>query len=87
MSFLGRVNYYGGWYDYDSGFARLYTTVTVGAQNAFNTYPDESARDVRRREVQRVHAMGLQRRLLLRATRVRMGQLVSMWSAKKKIAY
>ena len=72
MSFLGRVNYYGGWYDYDSGFARLYTpsggidngffggkpvvdleltidagasaTVTVGAQNAFNTYPDESAR-------------------------------------------
>ena len=72
MSFLGRVNYYGGWYDYDSGFARLYTpsggidngffggkpvvdleltidagasaTVTVGAQNAFNTYPHESAR-------------------------------------------
>ena len=72
MSFLGRVNYYGGWYDYDSGFAKLYTpsggidngffggkpvvdleltidagasaTVTVGAQNAFNTYPDESAR-------------------------------------------
>ncbi len=72
ISFLGRVNYYGGWYDYDSGFAKLYTpsggidngffggkpvvdleltidagggaTVTVGAQNAFNTYPDESAR-------------------------------------------
>ena len=72
MSFLGRVNYYGGWYDYDSGFARLYTpsggidngffggkpvvdleltidagagvTVKVGAQNTFNTYPDESAR-------------------------------------------
>ena len=37
----------------------------------------ECARDVRRREVQRVHAMGLQRRLLLRATRVRMGQLVN----------
>ena len=53
-------------------------TVTVGAQNAFNTYPGrECARDVGRREVQRVHAVGLQRRLLLRATRVRMGQLVN----------
>ena len=35
----------------------------------------ECARDVRRREVQRVHAVGLQRRLLLRAGRLRLGQL------------
>ncbi len=72
VSFLGRVNYFGGWYDYDSGFAASYlpsggieqgffdgrpivdleasfavgggATLAVGAQNAFNTYPDESAR-------------------------------------------
>ena len=72
MSLLGRVNYFGGWYDYDSGFAQVYlpsggieqgffggkpivdleasvalgggTTLALGAQNAFNTYPDESAR-------------------------------------------
>ena len=71
-SFLGRVNYFGAWYDYDSGFARIYdpsggidngffggrpvvdfeltidagggATVSAGAQNAFDTYPDESAR-------------------------------------------
>ena len=72
VSILGRVNWFGGWYDFDSGFAQLYvpsggieqgffdgrpivdleasivlgggTTLAVGAQNAFNTYPDESAR-------------------------------------------
>ncbi len=72
VSVLGRVNYFGGWYDFDSGFAQSYlpsggidqgffdgrpivdleasialgggTTLAVGAQNAFNTYPDESAR-------------------------------------------
>ena len=72
VSILGRVNYFGGWYDYDSGFAQVFvpaggidqgffdgrpvvdleasialgggTTLAVGAQNAFNTYPDESAR-------------------------------------------
>ncbi len=72
VSILGRVNYFGGWYDFDSGFAQLYvpsggieqgffdgrpivdleasiplgggTTLALGAQNAFNTYPDESAR-------------------------------------------
>ena len=94
MSLLARVNYFGGWYDYDSGFAQIYlpsggieqgffagqpivdleasiglgggTTLAVGGQNAFNTFPDESARAVRRREIQRVHAVGLQRRLLLR---------------------
>ena len=71
-SLLGRVNYFGGWYDYDSGFARVFdptggidngffagrpvvdleltidagggTTVAIGGQNAFDTYPDESAR-------------------------------------------
>ena len=71
-SFLGRVSYYGAWYDYDSGFALVYdptggidngffagrpvvdleltidagggATVAIGAQNAFDTYPDESAR-------------------------------------------
>ena len=72
VSILGRVNWFGGWYDFDSGFAQLYlpsggieqgffdgrpivdlevsipllrdTTLAIGAQNAFNTYPDESAR-------------------------------------------
>ena len=72
VSVLGRVNWFGGWYDFDSGFAQLYVpsggieqgffdgrpildleasidlgggaTLAVGAQNAFNTYPDESAR-------------------------------------------
>ena len=72
MSFLGRVNYFGGWYDYDSGFAQVFlpsggieqgffdgrpivdlelsialggdTTLAVGGQNAFNSYPQESAR-------------------------------------------
>ena len=103
-SFLGRVSYYGAWYDYDSGFAMIYdptggidngffagrpvvdleltidagggATVAIGAQNAFDTYPDERARALsRRREVQRVHALGLQRRLLLRAARVRLGRV------------
>ena len=72
VSLLGRLNYFGGWYDFDSGFARTYlpsagiaqgffegrpildleasialgggTTLAIGAQNALNTYPDESAR-------------------------------------------
>ncbi|MCE2541090.1 MAG: TonB-dependent receptor [Acidobacteria bacterium] len=72
VSVLGRVNWFGGWYDFDSGFAQLYApsggieqgffdgrpildleasialgggvTLAVGAQNALNTYPDESAR-------------------------------------------
>ena len=72
VSLLARVNYFGGWYDYDSGFAQIYlpsggieqgffagqpivdleasiglgggTTLAVGSQNAFNTFPDESAR-------------------------------------------
>ena len=72
VSLLARVNYFGGWYDYDSGFAQIYlpsggidqgffagqsivdleasmglgggTTLAVGGQNAFNTFPDESVR-------------------------------------------
>ena len=72
MSFLGRVSYFGGWYDYDSGFAQVFVpsggieqgffdgrpivdlelsialggdaTLAVGGQNAFSTYPQESAR-------------------------------------------
>ena len=72
VSVLGRLNYFGGWYDFDSGFAQSYlpsagiaqgffdgrpildveasialgggTTLAIGAQNALNTYPDESAR-------------------------------------------
>ena len=72
MSFLGRVNYFGGWYDYDSGFAQAFlpssgidqgffdgrpiidlelsivlgggTTLAVGGQNAFSTYPQVTAR-------------------------------------------
>ena len=72
VSILGRVNWFGGWYDYDSGFAQVFvpsggieqgffdgrpivdfeasialgggTTLAIGAQNVFNTYPDESAR-------------------------------------------
>ena len=69
---LGRVNYYGGWYDWDSGFGQVFipsagigqgffdgrpivdveasidlydgTTLAIGVQNLFDTYPDESAR-------------------------------------------
>ena len=102
VSVLGRVNYFGGWYDFDSGFAQSYlpsdgidqgffdgrpiidveasialgggASLAIGAQNAFNSYPG----DVRRREVQRVHAVGLQRRLLLRAGRLRVGQLTAL---------
>ena len=72
VSILGRLNYFGGWYDFDSGFAQIYlpsggitqgffdgrpildleasialgggSTLAIGAQNALNTYPDESAR-------------------------------------------
>ena len=72
VQWLGRVSYYGGWYDWDSGFQQIYipsggieqgffagrpvvdvegsldlydgTTLAVGAQNLFNTYPQESAR-------------------------------------------
>ena len=72
VSVLGRVNYHGSWYDYDSGFAQTYlpsggidqgffsgrpivdleaniplgraTTLAVGGQNVFGTYPAESAR-------------------------------------------
>ncbi len=72
VNFLGRVNYFGGWYDYDSGFAQGFlpsggieqgffdgqpivdvefgialgggTTLAVGGQNTFNTYPQVTAR-------------------------------------------
>ena len=72
VQLLGRVSYYGGWYDWDSGFRQVFipsggidqgffegrpvvdveasidlydgTTLAVGAQNLFNTYPQESAR-------------------------------------------
>ncbi len=33
-SLLGRVNYFGGWYDYDSGFARIFDP-TGGIENGF----------------------------------------------------
>ena len=33
-SLLGRVNYFGGWYDYDSGFARIFDP-TGGIDNGF----------------------------------------------------
>ena len=72
VQWLGRVSYFGGWYDWDSGFNQVFlprggieqgffegrpvvdvegsidlydgTTLAVGAQNLFNTYPQESAR-------------------------------------------
>ena len=72
VQLLGRVNYYGGWYDWDSGFGQVFvpsagidqgffegrpivdveasldlyagTTLAFGAQNLFDTYPQESAR-------------------------------------------
>ncbi len=72
VQLLGRVNYYGGWYDWDSGFGQIFipasgfgqgffdgrpivdvegsidlydgTTLAIGAQNLFDTYPHESAR-------------------------------------------
>ena len=34
VSLLGRVNYFGGWYDYDSGFARVFDP-TGGIENGF----------------------------------------------------
>ena len=70
-SLLGRLSYFGGWYDYDSGFGTVFdpsgglaqgffagrpivdlelsvdvgqgTTLSVGAQNVFDTYSQESA--------------------------------------------
>ena len=70
-SLLGRLSYYGGWYDYDSGHGTVFdpsgglpqgffagrpivdleltidvgegTTLSVGAQNVFDTYSQESA--------------------------------------------
>ena len=72
VSVVGRLNYFGGWYDYDSGFAESFlpsggidqgffdgrpivdleasialgagANLTIGGQNVFNAYPDESAR-------------------------------------------
>ena len=72
VQLLGRLSYYGGWYDYDSGFGGVFipsggieqgffdgrpiidveasialredTTLVVGAQNVWNTYPQVSAR-------------------------------------------
>ena len=72
VQLLGRVSYYGGWYDWDSGFNQVFlplggieqgffdgrptvdvevsldlydgTTLAFGAQNLFDTYPQESAR-------------------------------------------
>ena len=69
---IGRLSYFGSWYDYDSGFATVFaptggidngffegrpildleasmdltagTSIAVGAQNALDTYPGESAR-------------------------------------------
>ena len=72
VQLLGRVSYFGGWYDWDSGFNQVFlprggieqgffdgrpivdveasidlydgTTLAFGAQNLFDTYPQESAR-------------------------------------------
>ncbi len=72
VQLLGRVSYFGGWYDSDSGFSQVFlpqggieqgffdgrpivdvegsidlydgTTLAIGAQNLFDTYPQESAR-------------------------------------------
>ena len=72
VQLLGRVSYFGGWYDWDSGFNQVFlpqggieqgffdgrpivdvegsidlydgTTLAIGAQNLFDTYPQESAR-------------------------------------------
>ena len=69
---IGRLSYFDGWYDYDSGFGAVFlpaggihngffdgrpildleasveltagTSIAVGAQNALDTYPSESAR-------------------------------------------
>ena len=71
VQLLGRLSYYGGWYDYDSGFGEVFipsggidqgffdgrpiidmeasialredTTLVVGAQNVWDTYPQVSA--------------------------------------------
>ena len=106
VSMLGRLNYFGGWYDYDSGFAQVYlpsggieqgffdgkpivdlegsialgggATLAVGGQNVFNTSPDESARAMSVGEKYSEYTpVGLQRGLLLRAGRLRLGQLTA----------
>ena len=103
-SLLGRVSYYAGWYDYDSGRRRIFvpaggleegffngrpivdlelsillalgTTLTVGgAERPRYLLAGVRHRGCGRRAVQRVHAVGLQRRLLLRAHRLRLGRL------------
>ena len=39
MSILGRVNYFGGWYDFDSGFAQLYAPSGGIEQGFFDGRP------------------------------------------------
>ena len=103
-SLLGRLSYYSGWYDYDSGYGRDLRSrrrprpgllrrpadprrgaergsragndaVHRGAEHLRHLLAGVRHREPRRRTLQRVHAVGLQRRLLLRAPRIRLGQL------------
>ena len=103
-SLLGRLSYYSGWYDYDSGRGTVFdpaggleqgffdgrpivdlalsvplgqgTTLAVGGQKRLrHLLAGVGHRQCLRRAVQRVHAVGLQRRLLLRAHRLRLEQL------------
>ena len=105
-SLLGRLSYYSGWYDYDSGYGTVFDPAAGLQQGFFDGRPivdlelsvparvghDAGSRrterlqhllagvghrECRRRAegVQRVHALGLQRRLLLRARRLRLGRL------------
>ena len=104
-SLLGRVSYYSGWYDYDSGYGEIFApsgglaqgffagrpivdleiglpigegaTLAVGGRNLFDVYSQVSAiaMSVGERYSEYTHAVGLQRRLLLRAHRLRLGKL------------
>ena len=102
-SLLGRLSYYSGWHDYDSGYGTVFDPSGGLEQGFFDGRPivdlelsvllaragnDAGPRGTerlrhllagvghrqrRRRAVQRVHAVGLPVRLLLRARRLRLG--------------
>ena len=110
---LGRLSYYGGWYDYDSGLGEVFRPVGRPRAGLLRRPPDPRpgaelrsrarddagrrwaerpryvlagvhARELGGRAVQRIHPLGLQRRLLLRARRIRLGQL-SLRRAKRRV--
>ena len=99
VQLLGRLSYYGSWYDYDSGFGEVFIPsagidqgffdgrpiIDVGSQHraprghdARRRSPErvghlsasQRTRRLGRREVQRVHTLGIQRSVFLHAHRL-----------------